>query len=547
MPTSYGTPLFDRFFATLPGRVVLKGSRLLAEYNLRRFDARNTVRGLASDIDRHGRARRAALRGRLAVLLDALDVPRPAADDTRSLVEARVAARTGRFDAPTAWLSRGVLSGRLPSADEVVQSVRSAHTDGQVAALRSAIWSGPIPRLLDRGPFPPVEVISGQVLVDVDHTAKVGFATGIQRVTRESVRRWAAHHDVVFIGWHEDRPALRRLTPPEARRACWGGTPVATPEPGPVLIPVHCRYVLPELATEVSRTSALLSLAQHSSNRMSVIGYDMCPITVPETTGPDMPAAFARNLAVVRYADAVATISEAAAVEYRGWASMLPQIGIPSPRVTACLLPNEGAESSGQALVEVADRLLVGDLPLVLVVGSHEPRKNHLAVLHAAELLWREGLRFSLTFIGGNSWGGEEFVTTLQALQLRGRAVESISAAGDDLLFAAYRLARFTVFPSFNEGFGLPVVESIACGTPVITSDFGSMREITHDGGALLVDPRNDHSVAAAMRTLLTDDEVLDRLRREAAGRPPRSWEQYAEAAWRVLTRSDRTSPGSAS
>ena len=501
------------------------------------------MRGLTRDIDRHGRARRAALRTRLGVLLDALDVARPTGDGTEPLVQALVTALTDRYDAPTAWLTLGVLGGRLPGADEVVESVRSARIDGPVAAIRPAIWSGPAPRLLDRGPFPPVEVISDQVLVDVDHTAKVGFATGIQRVTRESVRAWAAHHDVVLIGWHKDRPALRRLTPPEARRACWGGRPVATPRPGPILVPVRCRYLLPELATEISRTAALLSLAQHSSNRMSVIGYDMCPITVPETTGPDMPAAFARKLAVVRHADAVATISEAAAVEYRGWAAMLPQIGIRPPRVTACPLPNEGAQSSAPALAEAADRLLVGDLPMVLVVGSHEPRKNHLAVLHAAELLWRDGLEFSLTFIGGNSWGGDEFVSTLQALQLRGRAVESISAAGDDLLFAAYRLARFTVFPSFNEGFGLPVVESIACGTPVITSDFGSMREITADGGALLVDPRDDHAVAAAMRTLLTDDDELARLQRQAAGRPPRSWEEYAQDAWRVLTEGDRTGP----
>ncbi len=46
----------------------------------------------------------------------------------------------------------------------------------------------------------------------------------------------------------------------------------------------------------------------------------------------------------------------------------------------------------------------IGSLPIVLAVGSHEPRKNHLAVLHAAELLWREGLLFTLTFVGGHSW-----------------------------------------------------------------------------------------------------------------------------------------------
>jgi len=526
--------LFDRFFATFPGRQTLKVTRRLAARRLRLADSRNTVRTLVRDIDRHGGARRESITARIGTLLDALGAPRPAEPGTKALVDALIDALTP-LDAATSWLALAVLGGRLPTADEVLTAGRAAEVDGLVAVLRMTIWSGPLPRLLDKGPFAPVEVVSGATLVDVDHTAKVGFATGIQRVTREAVRRWAQRHDVVFVGWHADGTSLRRLTPAEVRRACWGGPAVSDPEPGPVLVPVDCSYLLPELATEPARTRALLSLAQHSTNRMAVIGYDMCPITVPETCGPGMPAAFARNLAAVRYADAVATISEAAAVEYRGWAAMLPQIGIPGPRVTACLLPNTGADSSADALAAGADRLLIGGLPMVLVVGSHEPRKNHLAVLHAAELLWREGLEFSLTFIGGNSWSGEAFVDRLEDLQRRGRAVETISAATDELLFAAYRLARFTVFPSLNEGFGLPVVESIACGTPVITSDFGSLREITADGGALLVDPRDDHALAAAMRTLLTDDAELDRLAKQARGRPTRTWDEYADQVWQIL------------
>ncbi len=526
--------MFDRFFATFPGRQALKVTRRLAARSLRLADSRNTVRRLVRDIDRHGASRRESITGRIGTLLDALDTPRPSQTGTQALVDVLIDTLTP-LDAARSWLALAVLGGRLPTSDEVLAAVRAAQVDGLVAVLRMTIWSGPFPRLLDKGPFGPVEVISGATLVDVDHTAKVSFATGIQRVTREAVRRWAEHHDVVLVGWHSDGVSLRRLTPAEARRACWGGSAVTDPEPGPVLVPVDCAYLLPELATEPSRTQALLSLAQHSTNRLAVIGYDMCPITVPETCGPGMPAAFARNLAAVRYADAVVTISEAAAVEYRGWAAMLPQIGIPGPRVTACLLPNTGAGASTDALAAGADRLLIGGLPMVLVVGSHEPRKNHLAVLHAAELLWREGLEFSLTFIGGNSWSSAAFTERLAELQRRGRPLETISAATDDLLFAAYRLARFTVFPSLNEGFGLPVVESIACGTPVITSNFGSLREITADGGALLVDPRNDHALAAAMRTLLTNDAELDRLAKQARARPTRTWDEYADQAWRLL------------
>ena len=96
----------------------------------------------------------------------------------------------------------------------------------------------------------------------------------------------------------------------------------------------------------------------------------------------------------------------------------------------------------------------------------------------------------------------------LEEMAAAGRPVEARSTLDDETLWAAYRLARVTVFPSLNEGFGLPVGESIAAGTPAVTSDFGSMREIAEGGGALMVDPRDDHALADALRTVLTDDRA---------------------------------------
>jgi glycosyltransferase involved in cell wall biosynthesis len=199
-------------------------------------------------------------------------------------------------------------------------------------------------------------------------------------------------------------------------------------------------------------------------------------------------------------------------------------------------LPAEAPAADPDAVAAGNRRLQVGRLPLILVVGSHEPRKNHMAVLHAAELLWREGQQFSLTFIGGNAWHSEPFVHRFGQLVGTGRALESFTAATDELLWQAYRAARFTVFPSFNEGFGLPVAESLACGTPVVTSNFGSMKEIADaGGGALLIDPRDDHDLLDAMRTLLTDDHLHAELAGQARSRPPRTWDDYADEVWAAL------------
>ena len=294
-----------------------------------------------------------------------------------------------------------------------------------------------------------------------------------------------------MVGWTPDLDAMVLLDDEQRDRAL-GLLPFARGEArrDSVVVPWQCTYVLPELAIQPTRCLALNALARFSGNRTAVIGFDCVPLTSPETTAEGFPAVFALNLAAVSQMDTVVAISEAAANEYRGWRRMLAGAGLAGPDIAALSLPVQAPQATAESLEAARRLLLVADLPMVLVVGSHEPRKNHLAVLHAAELLWRTGLRFTLTFVGGSSWGGVEFMERLEELAAAGRPVEALSKLDDETLWAAYRLARVSVFPSLNEGFGLPVGESIAAGTPAITSNFGSMREIAEGGGALMVDPR---------------------------------------------------------
>ena len=139
----------------------------------------------------------------------------------------------------------------------------------------------------------------------------------------------------------------------------------------------------------------------------------------------------------------------------------------------------------------------------------------------------------------GNAWHSSRFHRRVTELQAANRPVEAALGVPDDTLWALCRHARCTVFPSLNEGFGLPVAESLASGTPVVTSDFGSMLEIGAGGGALHVNPRDDHAIAAAIRTLLTDDLTHARLARDAVARSSRSWEEYARETWEFLVSSN--------
>lgn len=433
------------------------------------------------------------------------------------------------------WLALAVLTGRLPDQTTVVELARASEFDDG-----RSLWRAVAELTTDESASWSVRVATDEVLVDVAHTASTVLTTGIQRVAREATRRWLRDHDCTPVSWSRDFQSLRELTVLERARIVQSKAEEdvdARPE-ATVVVPWHGTYLLPELAAEPARSTRLLALAEFTPNRTGVIGFDCVPITSAETTQLGFAGVFAGNLAAVRNFDVVATISQAAGTEYSGWRSTLSAIGLTGPRIEPVQLPVEAAEPTPADVEAARARFLVGSLPLVLVVGSHEPRKNHLSVLHAAELLWRDGVQFSLSFVGGNSWGSDSFSLRLADLQRAGRPVDSESRLSDGRLWASYRLARCTVFPSLNEGFGLPVAESLAAGTPAITSNFGSMLEIAADGGALTVDPHNDQAIAAAMRTLLVDDVVHGHLSAQALNRPDRTWDDYAREVWSLLVES---------
>ena len=484
---------------------------------------------LAHDSHREAWTRRVPLlRAALGGTAESLRVPVASHHDLAAAVTDVIDTRNRSH----VWLALAVLTGRLPDRTTVVELARASEFDDGVS-----LWRAVVELTTDESADWRVRVATDEVLIDVAHTASTVLTTGIQRVARETTRRWLRDHDCTPVSWSRNFQSLRELTEVERARIVQSRAEEdveARPE-ATVVVPWHGTYLLPELAAEPARSTRLLAMAEFTPNRTGVIGFDLVPITSAETTQLGFAGVFAGNLAAVRNFDVVATISHAAGTEYSGWRSMLSAIGMTGPCIEPVQLPVEVAEPTPADVQAARARFLVGWLPLVLVVGSHEPRKNHLAVLHAAELLWREGVQFSLSFVGGNSWGSDSFSRRLAELQRAGRPVDSESRLSDGRLWASYRLARCTVFPSLNEGFGLPVAESLAAGTPAITSDFGSMLEIAAEGGVLTVDPHDDHAIAAAMRTVLVDDGVHARLCAQALSRPKRTWDDYAREVWSLL------------
>ena len=485
------------------------------------------------------KALRRALSERCRAVLAALDAE--TGDEPADLHElARALEHAVGSSDERLWLARSVLGASLPTDVEAQGLVTTFRLDGLWPALAPAIAT-----LRKADVHPRVTIARGKTTIDVGETAGSTYLSGIQRVVRETCRRWAHRPEALFIGWSGDERHLRPLTAWE-RDSLVGEADSGTggaPEPGSqdleVLVPWEGIHLVPELVGEREKTPRLLTLNRYARCEVGYIGFDLVPVTVSNTVHPGMMTLFARNLAAVRYADRVATISHATAEEYLGWRGMCHGRGPRGPQVVPIPLPVEARTPDADALRKARQLLELPDHPVVLVVGSHEPRKNHLAVVQAAELLWREGLTFTLAMVGAGSWRAEAYDKTVAERITAGRPLLSIRGLPDELLWAAYHVAEFTVFPSLHEGFGLPVAESLAAGTPAITSDFGSTREIVAPAGTplggLLVDPRDDHALADAMRLLLTDAPTRERLIAETRSRPQRTWDDYARELWDYL------------
>lgn len=135
----------------------------------------------------------------------------------------------------------------------------------------------------------------------------------------------------------------------------------------------------------------------------------------------------------------------------------------------------------------------------VLWCGTLEPRKNVGAVLGAFERLLAEGSDLDLVLVGPTGWGGTSDEVRRAVDALPADRVRVLGRLDDEDLQSAYAAAAVFCFPSLWEGFGMPVLEAMNHGTPVVTSRGTSMAEVSGDG-ALLVDPLDTAAIAAAVR-----------------------------------------------
>ncbi len=207
----------------------------------------------------------------------------------------------------------------------------------------------------------------------------------------------------------------------------------------------------------------------------------------------------------------------------------------PDARITAPPPPED--------IARTRDRYLL-TAPFILYSGNIKPHKNLDRLIEAYALLRRQGIEdHKLLIIGDEVSKYPNLRRQVHRFQLH-QHVRFLGFVPDATLAALYRLAAVFVFPSLYEGFGLPPLEAMAAGTPVVTSNVSSLPEVVGDA-ALLIDPTSPPSIADALARVLTDPPLrADLVRRGLARAATFSWAQSAARVHEVYREACRTAHG---
>ncbi len=207
---------------------------------------------------------------------------------------------------------------------------------------------------------------------------------------------------------------------------------------------------------------------------------------------------------------------------------VIERLRIPSERVVS--IPEAASsiyqEATRAQIEEVRARY---GLPgrYVLSVGSLEPGKNRARLFRALASLRAKGIDCSMAVVGQPAWKYERDYDLIRELDLTGN-VTFLGYVPDEDMPPLYSGAALLAFPSLYEGFGLPVLESMACGTPVVTSNVSAPAEIA-DGASLLVDPFDVGAIASAIEAVLRDEKLRASLRELGLARAAEfSWARAA-------------------
>ncbi|MEM9953591.1 MAG: glycosyltransferase family 1 protein [Chloroflexota bacterium] len=363
--------------------------------------------------------------------------------------------------------------------------------------------------------------------IGIDYTPAYEQGGGIGRLTRDLIDALLTLDSETNYRLMVAGTSKTTLGKQLASNAVWKATPLSSKW----LARVWHRMQLPvpvELITgqvDLFHATDFTLPPTRSTTKTIVTVHDMSYVRVPDAASPRLRAYLD---AVVprstRRADHIIADSQATKDD------LIEFCQLPEQKITVLL---SGIDNRYQVidndsfLMTIRNFYHIPSVPYLFTVGTIQPRKNYSRVIRALKQLRDTGYDLHLVIAGGKGWLEDEMYQTLEETGLND-VVHLIGYAKDEHLAGLYSGAEAVVFPSLYEGFGFPVLEGMACGTPVVTSNVSSLPEVAGDV-AIMVDPYDVEEIANAIRRVLDDSDLRAEMIRRGFEQASRfTWEKSA-------------------
>lgn len=355
--------------------------------------------------------------------------------------------------------------------------------------------------------------------IAIDYTPAYEQGGGIGRYVRELVAALANQDSVthyrLFVA------GAKTLPPPPGENFTWSPTEISPRWWARIWHRAQIPFPVEFFTGRVDLFHATDFTLPPTLCRTILTVHDLSFVRVPETTSPTLKryldAVVPRS---VKRADHILADSQATKDD------LIALYSTPGDKVTVLLSgvePRFRPIDDLNSLERVRVRYALPQRPYILSVGTVQPRKNYVRLVEALGLLRGQGLDVSLVIVGAAGWLADPIYQAIKRLRLS-EFVHFTGFADDADLPALYTGAVCVALPSLYEGFGLPVLEAMACGTPVLTSNISSLPEVAGDA-ALLIDPHETEAIADGLKRLITDSALRDQL-------IARGYQQAARFTW---------------
>jgi FkbM family methyltransferase len=367
----------------------------------------------------------------------------------------------------------------------------------------------------------------------IDATVATKGNTGIQRVSRQLAKQLIAQgHKLVPIKWDDRKERVTLATDSDlAHMARWNGPAEGGWYSSVDLDPksAEATYLMVDLPLNrpLDVQTRVIDFFKERAVRCVALFYDAIPVKLEAIYPPYFTAAHKEYMEILDRMDLIIPISGTSARDLVDFLNKSRCRGLAlEERIKTVELPSDFPEIR-QTLGPV--RSAEDDWCHILIVGTVEPRKNHETLIRAFFKAEKKSPRkLNLTIVGGGESFDTELPQKIENLIGGAQNIEWIKSASDDILRMQYNNADFTVFASFEEGFGLPIVESLWFGVPCICAGYGQMAELARHGGCVTVDVLNVEELGDAIAELANNPETMKRLQGEIQRRYFKTWEDYA-------------------